>query len=147
MRAGDKVEKGQLLGRIDDRLARDELASRKLKLTAAEADQQASVKTRDEAEQRYTTLIELNKKLNVAPAFEEVRAAKLTWDRYFFEEIAKKAAVDAAKVDIRQAQTLVDMHEIRSPVRGVIRSINFHPGEAVKNLETVFLLRITDGRD
>jgi RNA polymerase sigma factor (sigma-70 family) len=147
LRAGDKVEKGQLLGRIDDRLARDELASRKTKLTAAEADQQASLKTRDEAEQRYITLRELNRKQPGTVSTEDVRGGKLTWDRYLFEEIAKKAAVDAAKVDIRQAQTLVDMHEIRSPVRGILRTVNFHQGEAVKNLETVFVIRITEGRD
>src|SRR5262249_34944955 len=53
---GDTVEEGELLARVDDQLARDDLAIKQTNVVAAKADWEASVKTRNEAEQRYKTL-------------------------------------------------------------------------------------------
>jgi RNA polymerase sigma factor (sigma-70 family) len=139
LRVGDRVETNQLLGRIDDRLARDEMVIKEKKLAVAEAELVTSEKTRDEAKQRYDTQVQLHK--NKSTSLEEVRGAKLTWDRYMSEVEVKKATVQVTQAELTQARTSVQMHEIRSPIRGVIKAILKNPGEGVQSLETVFVVR------
>jgi RNA polymerase sigma factor (sigma-70 family) len=145
LREGDAVEEGQLLGLVDDALARDELAIKKTKLDVTKAELEASNKTRDEAEQRYRTQLKLT--TIKGGSDEDVRAAKLTWDRYIYEVYSKQAEVKVAEQEVKQVETLLRMHEIRSPVRGVLKTIYKHRGEAVRQYETVFVLRITDNRE
>lgn len=139
LKPGDRVEAGQLLGRVDDRLARDEMAIKEKKLAVAEAELITSEKTRDEAKARYETQVELYQKKSTSK--EELRAAKLTWDKYIYEVVSKQAAIDLAKSELNQARTVVEMHNIRSPGRGVIKAILKRPGEAVQSLETVIVIR------
>lgn len=140
LKVGDRVEANQLLGRVDDRLARDEMAIKEKKLAAAEADLGISEKTRDEAKARYDTQVELER--GRATSIQEVRAAKLALEKYTYEVVSKKLAIQVAQAELNQAHTVVQMHEIRCPVlRGVIKSIARHPGEAVQSLETVFVIQ------
>jgi RNA polymerase sigma factor (sigma-70 family) len=147
LRVGDTVEEGQLPARLDDRLARDDLEAKKSKVEAAAADFTAAVKTRDEAEQRYLTIKRLEAANKKVASPEDVRGALLTWDRYKYEVVAKKAAVAAANVEVKSAQTVVEMYEVRSPARGVITHIYKRRGEAVKYLEPVVQIRVPDGRE
>jgi RNA polymerase sigma factor (sigma-70 family) len=148
LRVGDKVEEGQLLARLDDALARDEVAIKKQKLEAAKADEIVSVKTRDEAEERYRTAQRLMSggAKNVV-SMEDVRAAKLTWDRYFYEEISKREAIKQSEAELNPALTMLKFHEIHSPVRGVITKIYKHVGEGVRAYEPVFQVLTTAERD
>jgi RNA polymerase sigma factor (sigma-70 family) len=139
LKVGDHVEANQLLGRIDDRLARDEMTIKEKKLTATESELVISEKTRDEAKARYDTQLVLYKRKSTSE--EEVRAAKLVWGKYIYEVVGKRAAIDLAKAELNQARTVLDMHNIRSPMPGVIKSIAKHPGEGVQNLETVFVIQ------
>jgi RNA polymerase sigma factor (sigma-70 family) len=139
LRVGDTIAEGQLLARVDDQVARDELAMKESDVESAKADRQASAKTRNEAEQRYRTMERLyNTKGEVRPiSLEDVRGAKLTWDKYFYEEIGKRAAVTRAEAEVKLAKTRLKMYEIRSPVSGIITKL-YHPrGEGVKAYEPV----------
>lgn len=136
LRVGDQVKAGQLLGQLDNRLARDDLGIRQAKVTASEADFKASEKTRDEAQERWNTAIRLDK--TGAISKEDYRAARLGFDRYYAEAISKQQGVELAKKEFSQAQTQLAMHEIRSKINGEIKTFLRHRGEAVKNLETVF---------
>jgi RNA polymerase sigma factor (sigma-70 family) len=138
LRVGDRVEAGQLLARVDDRLAREEVAIKNAKLEATEADRRAATKTKEEAQRRYEFV--LRAEAHKAVSNEDVRGAKLTWDRYVEEENAKIAAIKQAQAELRAAHTIVQMHEIRSDISGVIKAIYRHKGEAVKALEPVFLI-------
>ena len=138
LKEGDRVEEGQLLAIVDPALILDELGIKEAKYVAAEADWLASVKTRDEAEQRYRTLERLKREKFGSVSDEEFRGAKLTWDRYFFEEVGKRYAIATAKRELSQALTQLTMHEIRSKIPGEIKSILKHRGETVRNLEPVF---------
>lgn len=128
---GDMVKNGQLLAQLDDRLARDELASKKAKIIAAEADYAAADKARDEARTRYDTGVKLFQRKAISE--EELRERKLVWDKYTYEAKSKKEAVELARLEANQAQTVVGMHEIRSSIDGVIKTIYKNPGEAVKS--------------
>jgi multidrug efflux pump subunit AcrA (membrane-fusion protein) len=145
LREGDTVEEGQLLARVDDALARDEAASKKAAVDAAKAEWEASIRTRDEALERYKTLDRIHHKpVGEDMVLDDLRGAKYTYDRYVFEEISKKAAIAKAEAELRQAQTVLRLHEIRSPARGVVRDIYKNRGEAVKALEPVVQIRIAE---
>jgi RNA polymerase sigma factor (sigma-70 family) len=138
LKKGDAVKAGQLLALLDDRPARAELAIRQAKIRVAEADLAAAEATCEEARIRFETSLKLLKK--ACMAVDDVRERKLVFDRYTFEMKSKKEAVELTRLDVVLAQTLVEMHEIRSPADGVIKNIHRHTGEAVRALETVFEL-------
>jgi RNA polymerase sigma factor (sigma-70 family) len=142
LKEGDRVEKGELLGRLDDRLARKEFEIKKAKIQAAEADFIASEKTRDEAKTRFDRIKRLLATGTVP--MEEYNAAKLTWDRYIEEVKARKASLVVAQLEMEQAQILLQMCEIRSPVRGIIQAIQKKQGEAVTELEGVFRIKVEE---
>jgi multidrug efflux pump subunit AcrA (membrane-fusion protein) len=144
LKEGDMVEEGQLLARVDDTLAREEVATKKAAVDAAKAEWDASVKARDEAWERYMTCDRCYRGGIGTVSLEELRAAKLAYERYHFEEISKKTAITKAEAELRQAQTLLRMHEIHSPVGGVVRDIYRNRGEAVRALEPVVQIRIVD---
>jgi multidrug efflux pump subunit AcrA (membrane-fusion protein) len=148
LRVGDEVEAGQLLARLEDRVGRDVLAIARQKVIAAEADWKAAVKTRDEAHQRYLTLERVfNGQAPGVRSMEDLRAAKLTWDRYTEEEVSKKAGIETARLEEKLAQTRLEMYEIRSPARGIITKINKQPGEAVRAFEPVLQILTAPERD
>src|SRR5262249_6192433 len=74
--------------------------------------------------------------------FEEVRGAKFQFEHYYFEAVSKGEAVKVVEQELKQSQTVLEMHQIRSRVRGVIRKIYKHPGEAVRPLEPVFQIEL-----
>jgi multidrug efflux pump subunit AcrA (membrane-fusion protein) len=139
---GDTVEEGQLLAKVDDRLARADLAIKLARIEAAEADFMATRKTKEEAAKRLEVLKAQEARVRGSVSQEEMRAAQLAVDRYGEEENARKAAIVCARTDLASAQLVVEMHEIRSPVRGVIRTIYKQRGEGVKSLEPVMQLQI-----
>ncbi len=140
LKEGDLVEEGQLLARTDDRLARDEVTIKEAKREAARAALVASEKTRDEAQSRLARIQRLAAADAVAQ--EELISAKLVFERYEAEVTARKADVIVAERELNQAKTALEMHEVRSPARGVVHSLYKQPGEAVKALESVLALRI-----
>lgn len=136
---GDRVERDQFLGQVDDRLARDEMTTKENKVLAAKAELIVSEKTLNEAKQRLATQTDLFKQGSTS--IEEVRGAQLVVDKYVGEVASKKAAIAVAGAELNRTKTVVEMHKIRSPTRGVIKAILKHPGEGVHALETVFLIQ------
>jgi multidrug resistance efflux pump len=59
-----------------------------------------------------------------------------------YEANGRRAAKELAEIELRQARARLETYEIRSRVRGVLRAIYKHPGEAVRALEPVFLIQI-----
>jgi multidrug resistance efflux pump len=139
LREGELVEEGQLLARVDDRLARIELTVKQSKLTAAEADHRAAVAVGEEAKARLANANRLQQAKAIAD--DEVRTAALTFERYVEEAKAKEAAVKQAQADLEAAKTILEMYEIRSPIRGVVKHVAKSRGEAVKALETVIQIQ------
>lgn len=137
LQEGDEVAEGQLLGMINPSLAVDELAIKKAKLHASVADLVTSQKTRDEAEQRYRTSRDLNIRARGAESEENVRGAKLTWERYIYESISKTQAIYVSAAELTQAQTALEMHTLRSKIPGRIKAVYKNKGDAVKNLDPV----------
>jgi hypothetical protein len=149
LKKGDTVEEGQLLAQLDDNLARADVAIQEAKVKSAEAERFASEKNREEAKARYDTQVKLygwgkNKGAFPATSLEDLRGALMTYNRYVYETNAKEGAINVAKQELNRARKIVESYEIRSPCRGVIKAIYKRPGEAVKALETVFLIQVPE---
>jgi RNA polymerase sigma factor (sigma-70 family) len=142
---GDRVKEGQILGQLDNRLARLEWSRCKLRVEAAEADVRAASKTQEEARTRFQRVKALREKANVVTE-EEVRAARLTWERFVEEEKARKAFLAQEQAAAEQARIIVDMHVVHSPVDGVIHRLCKRRGEGVQELETVVVLRLEEAK-
>jgi multidrug efflux pump subunit AcrA (membrane-fusion protein) len=145
LREGDKVKAGQLLARVNDVLALDDVDIAEARVTAAEAELKTSAAMKEESKRRLALLEALRKKAGErAVGEEDMGIARVTVDRYTQEEAAKKATVTEVQGKLRKARTQLKMHEVRSPVDGVVKTILFHKGEAVKRLETVLEILPSD---
>jgi WD40 repeat protein len=142
LREGDFVEQDQLMAMLDDRMARAEVASKDAKVIVAQQEFKAAEKTRDEAKARWDTQNRLRGGgRGNATSEEDLRAAKLLWDKSTFEAESKRASITVAERELEQAKTSLYYHEIRAKIPGIIKTIYKTPGEAVKNLEPVFQIR------
>jgi WD40 repeat protein len=139
LREGDRVEPGQLMAILDEKLDRAEYETKEAKLKAALADAVAAAKTRDETRERWISAQRLFN--SRALSEEDLRMAKLTWDNKTYEAVSKEQAANVAKVETNAAKILLEMHQVRSKIAGIIKTIHKHPGESVKNGETVFTVR------
>jgi multidrug resistance efflux pump len=135
LKTGDPVQRGTVLATLDNRLAKNEVDRARSKLEVAKLEFDASMKTLGEAELRYSRAQELFKQRVVS--VEEFKEKKLTVEKFQLEAAVKKEMVNLAQFDVRRAEILLDMHVIRSPVRGVIRVIHKSLGEGVKALEPI----------
>jgi len=134
LKVGDRVEVEQVIGRLDDRLALNDVERAKSKLAAAKFELEASIKVSAEAQTRYDIARKLPVKLISA---EELREKKLGAEKFQSEVGIKKEGVNLAALDLRRAEIMLEMHVIHSPVRGVIRVIHKNRGEGVKALEPI----------
>jgi tetratricopeptide (TPR) repeat protein len=134
LEVGDVVAAGQLLARLDDRSALADLAVRQRKAAAALTTLVAALKARNEAEDRYQRAQQLRRK---AVSEEDLARAQSARARAVRQAEARKAEWEAAREDVKQAQTILGLHEIRSPVRGRVKCIYNFPGEAVRSLQPV----------
>ncbi len=128
LRVGDVVEEGQLLARADDRLARLDLEVQKNKVEAAEADLDAASQAKTAADQRLKRADQRLKRLDSLTASaaveeREVSAAKSASDQAVEVVRGKQAVVRQAQAGLKEAQIVLEMYEIRSPVRGVVKAI------------------------
>jgi WD40 repeat protein len=144
LEVGERVARGQMLGLIRSDLARDDLSIKIAKYRAAETERQAAAKTRDEAENRYKDMLAANRITSHAVSQEDVRAGRLTWERYILEAKAKAEAVVQAERELLGAYTVLQMHEIKASIDGVVRAIYKQRSEAVKNLEPLLRLENLD---
>jgi hypothetical protein len=136
---GDHVEPGQLLAVLDDTLAQADWDIKKRKVLASQYDLISSEKKRDEAEEIFVT----SRKLAAgggASAREQVDKDRITFEHYKYEALSKREAVVLAKLELDQAETLLERHEIYSAIAGTVKILYKHPGEAVKSQEPVLQL-------
>jgi len=145
LREGDTVKTGQLLVKLDDRWARNELEIKKARVLIAKAEADIAERILAEAKARHDVAEKVFKRKPPLISAEEYREKKLARDRFQTELAAKGAQILVAEAELRSAQMILDMHEVRSPVNGFVRSIFFRPGQAVKALDP--LVEVVAGRD
>lgn len=142
LKVGDEVKEAQLLARLDDRLARIDQEMQQARIGVAQAELRAAEKTRDAAKLRFEDMLKASRIVRNSVSDDDVRAARLTSERYEEEVQAKKLAVTIAELEHKRAMVHLEMHQIRSPANGVIRAINKRSGEAAKDFDTIIVIEL-----
>lgn len=145
LQLGEQIKKGQVLGQLDDRLARIDLAIKESKLYEAAADLDGAKAIADEAMVKWQTAHRLFKTGSIAN--EEFRAAKLVYDKFHLEVAAKRGAVTGAQSELILCRELLDQHQIRATASGILSAIRKHPGEAVQEFDTVVEIEVPEKND
>jgi multidrug resistance efflux pump len=138
LRVGDRVEKGQVLVQLDDRLARIDLEAARARHATAQAENRAAVFLAEEAEKRMQTAKRLYEQN--ALAREDKDAATLTYNKYLGEMQTKAGNVKSTAIEVDRASVILELHQLRSPVSGVVRAIYRTRGEGAKALDAVLLI-------
>ncbi len=133
LKEDDFVEKGQLLALIDDRVALAEYIARQQNVRVAEAEAAAAEATYKEAQKQVETGLTLSSGSLRAMSREELSTRGATRDKYYAEWKSKQQQIEKVRKEEEQAKTLLELHEIRSPIAGRIETIYHQLGEAVKS--------------
>jgi len=146
---GDRIKEGAMLARLDDRLARNEVAIQKAKVNGARANYEGAIKAKYEAQaylDRTDRLVmEAGRKGSIVSP-EDYSRAVIARDRSKYEEESKKASLDIANLKLERAEINLEKYTIRSPVQGIITTIYKERGEAAHRLEPVFQIEILPDR-
>jgi RNA polymerase sigma factor (sigma-70 family) len=142
LREGDTVEPGALLARLDDGVAREEIALKESQVQSNEAAGRVSAKVREEAEHRVAAMEASRSRVPGSVSEVDYQEAILAAGRRSEEEIASQARVKVAQAELERAKIALRTFEIRSPVRGVVRQLLKVPGEAVRSGEPLIRLAV-----
>jgi RNA polymerase sigma factor (sigma-70 family) len=142
LNVGDRVEKGQLLARLDDTLAHNQCAIERAKFHASQADLKAAEALRGYYEAEYRRAQGLRAAKAKAISEAEFQIAEAQWVKAVQDATSKVEAVKLAELGLERAQIMLAMHDIRSPTRGVIKHIYKSAGEAVKKYDPVFAIQV-----
>jgi WD40 repeat protein len=134
---GTQVKKDALLAVIDPVTAVDDLAIKVAKFEAAEADRLAEAKQRDEYRERWQRADLLWKR--GAGSLEDATAAKLAYDYHVYETKHKEEDLKVAASEMRQSETILDLHMVRSKINGEVKQLNKHQGESIEKIREPLL--------
>jgi RNA polymerase sigma factor (sigma-70 family) len=142
LRDGDTVAEGQLLARLDDRLARTEISLEEAQIEASKAEASASRRAKENAERRVSAMEESMRRVPGSVSKDDYEGAKLTAKRFVEEELARYSAVQLHTAKRDQLTNVLRTYEMHSPVRGVVRELLKSPGEAVRAGEPVLRIAV-----
>jgi WD40 repeat protein len=140
LKEGDLIKEGQLMAVLDDRVARDDKDIKEAKINVAQADWKAAMGVRDEYKARWDTQVRLlgGKPGLAATSREDERLAKVQYEKAMYEAETKKDAITQAQLERDSAKTVVELHEVRSSLNGVLKMKHKSRGDAIKALEPLY---------
>ncbi|MDS4026840.1 MAG: efflux RND transporter periplasmic adaptor subunit [Candidatus Contendobacter sp.] len=128
----DRVNKGQVLARLDVAKLRDQIAKSKAVIASAEAKVLQTVATVKEARANLGRLRQVAKLSGgKVPAPTELETAEATVERAIADEASARAAVEEARATLRTNETDLAKASIRSPIDGVVLERKVEPGQTV----------------
>lgn len=128
---GDRVEAGQLIGRLEPQNEENALRSAQANLVAAQA---ALTQTRNQFERQDTLF---RQGWTTAVLFDEAKRAATT----------AQSQVDAAEAQLKSAHDLVGFTELKADAPGIVTAVGAEPGEVVQAGQMIVRLARQDGRD
>jgi WD40 repeat protein len=144
LEVGDEVKAGQTVAMVDAALAMGDANIKIAALASSESERRASVKTKEEAERRVAAMEDSMRRVPGSVSKDDYQGARLTAQRYFEEEIAKKSAVIKTQQELIQSNTILTKHEIHAAISGAIKIIYKNRGDAVKPYESVLQIQSHD---
>ncbi|MDG4596675.1 MAG: efflux RND transporter periplasmic adaptor subunit [Candidatus Contendobacter sp.] len=128
----DRVNKGQVLARLDLTKLQNQIAKSKAALTSAEAKVLQAVATVKESRASLGRLRQVAKLSGgKVPAPTELETAEATVDRAVADEASARAAVEEARATLRTNETDLAKASIRSPIDGVVLQRKVESGQTV----------------
>jgi len=128
----DRVNKGQVLARLDLTKLQNQVAKSKAALASAEAKVLQAVATVKESRASLGRLRQVAKLSGgKVPAPTELETAEATVDRAVADEASARAAVEEARATLRTNETDLAKASIRSPIDGVVLQRKVEPGQTV----------------
>ncbi len=128
----DRVQKGQVLARLDLAKLQDAVIKSRASLAAAEAQvlqAQATVAEARAALSRYRQVAELSG--GKVPSRSEMDTAEAILKRAQASEAGARASVSQARATLQSDETNLAKASIRSPINGVVLSRSVDPGQTV----------------
>jgi RNA polymerase sigma factor (sigma-70 family) len=145
LKAGDMVQPGTTLVRLDDRRAKIHLNQARSRLEAAKADMAVTSAQVQFATLQAERLQELvNLKAIEAGVYKEALAKR---DRALADLAVKKAMVKVVETEVENAQLHLSKFILRSPARGTVRTVFKQKGELVKAGERILEISSKQERD
>jgi WD40 repeat protein len=132
---GQQVRRGQLLARLDERLLRPQVEVMQIKAASDAARKMAQAQLDD-----YEVKVAMAQKLISKRAVALAELQSLIYQRDRYAEEVKKACEDqeVARKELEKARQTLDMHQIRSALRGEVTKVYKRAGESVKPAEPLF---------
>jgi HlyD family secretion protein len=128
----DRVQKGQVLARLDVAKLNDQIAKAKAALASAQARVLQAAATVKEARANLGRLQQVAKLSGgKVPAPAELETAEATLERAIADAASAKAAVQEARATLRSNETDLTKASIRSPIDGVVLARSVDPGQTV----------------
>lgn len=124
VREGDRVNQGQLLVRLDDKIRQIELALARAELEAERAKQ-------EEAEATYKSR---------EPLFKTGVVSKQEWIRVLTEVHRTGAEVEKTRQKVNLLRAQLEYFDIRSPINGVVTERKMEPGDLAMARSHMFTL-------
>jgi RND family efflux transporter MFP subunit len=128
---GDRVEAGQLIGRLEAQNEQNSLLAAKANLVAAQA---ALTQARNQFERQETLF---GQGWTTAVLFDQAQKAATT----------AQSQVDAAEAQLKSAHDLVGFTTLKADAPGVVTNVGAEPGEVVQAGQMVVRLARQNGRD
>ncbi len=128
---GDRLEAGQLIGRLEPQNEQNALLSAKAALVAAQA---ALTQTRNQLERQQTLF---GQGWTTAVLLDQAQKAATT----------AQSQVDVAEAQLRTAHDLVGFTELKADAPGVVTAVGAEPGEVVQAGQMIVRIARQDGRD
>lgn len=128
----DRVEKDQVLARLDVSKLTDEITKSEATLASAEAKVLQTTATSKEASAKLDHLREvLRLSGGKVPSKTELETAEATLARALADVASARAAVTEARAVLKSSQTNLAKASIRSPIDGVVLKRKIEPGQTV----------------
>lgn len=136
---GELIEKGQVLVRLESSVERAVVAEAKVRAEAT-AEIEASNVSADFAQRRNERIRELHRSHAVSTdQLDEIET------QYELSRLQQERAQEnrlIAKLELRQAREVLNLHTLRSPIRGIVVKHYLAPGEAVEEQPIMRLAQI-----
>lgn len=136
-----RVERGQVLARIDAGEIRSTIAGDRATLAAAQAALQGAQVTAQQAAGRLSRFESVWKRSGGrVPSLNEMEAARAEASRTASAQDAAQAAVDAAELALRNHQARAASAEVRAPIAGLLVDRAVQPGQDVREGQVLFTI-------
>ncbi|MCP5197134.1 MAG: efflux RND transporter periplasmic adaptor subunit [Gammaproteobacteria bacterium] len=142
----DRIQKGQVLARLDVAKLQDQIAKAQAVRASAEAKVAQTAATVKESRANLKRLRQVAKLSDgKVPSPAELETAEATLQRALADEASARAAVDEARATLRSSETDLTKASIRSPIDGVVLERSVEPGQTVAaSLQAPVLFKLAE---